>query len=323
MGDNATHDPKALEVAQGVHQQEKAIATILFGSRAKGTQDELSSDIDILVITSCSAANGDWCSNSAWAGSLAAGIYGRPVDVHLVPTTLEEVDDTRHLADSTEGIALRDGIETIAKLRIPARSAPISPPLTDSEHWIPCCADLRELRLSALIAAVVAVSVAESGFGVRGRPGRENSSATDSGLPASVAKAMAGSRCSSASQQPDSIIVGDLLGRIKDLAEVAVPLVFPTMGDGHGFDHVGDGAPTLFGRLMQVALRQVLPALRREVARLIHVVCNCLSVGCCQRSSSCRGFVVGWDLSLGHEGVYVSYLTSQHVSRCQSCPLIT
>ena len=110
MGDNATHDPKALEVAQGVHQQEKAIATILFGSRAKGTQDELLSDIDILVITSRSAANADWSSNSSWARNLAAGIYGRPVDVQLVPTTLEEVDATRHLADSTEGIALRDGI---------------------------------------------------------------------------------------------------------------------------------------------------------------------------------------------------------------------
>ena len=133
------------------------------------------SDIDILVITSRSAADADWCSNSTWARNLAAGIYGRPVDVQLVPTTLEEVDDTRHLADSTEGIALRDGIETIAKLRIPARSAPISPPLTDSEHWIPCCADLRELRLSALIAAVVAFSVAESGVGVRGRRGAAGS----------------------------------------------------------------------------------------------------------------------------------------------------
>ena len=110
MGDNATHDPKALEVAQGVHQQEKAIATILFGSRAKGSQDELLSDIDILVITSRSAANADWSSNSAWARNLAERIYGRPVEVQLVPTTLEEVDDTRHLADSTAGIALRDGI---------------------------------------------------------------------------------------------------------------------------------------------------------------------------------------------------------------------
>ena len=108
--DNATHDPKALEVAQGVHQQEKAIATILFGSRATGTQDELLSDINILVITGRSAANADWSSNSARAGNLAARIYNRPVDVHLVPITLEEVDDTRHLADSVAGIALRDGI---------------------------------------------------------------------------------------------------------------------------------------------------------------------------------------------------------------------
>ena len=100
-----------------------------------------------------------------------------------------------------------------------------------------------------------------------------------------------------ASQQPDSIIVGGQVGQIKHLAEVAVPLVFSTLGDGHGFDHVG-GAPTLFRRLMQVALRQVLPALRQEVARLIHVVCNCLSVGCGQRSSSCRGCAVGCGLSL-------------------------
>ena len=48
---------------------------------------------------------------------------------------------------------------------------------------------------------------------------------------------------------------------------------------------------------MQVALGQVLPALGQEVARLIHVVRNCLSVGCGQRFSSCRGFAVGYGLS--------------------------
>ena len=53
---------------------------------------------------------------------------------------------------------------------------------------------------------------------------RANSSATDSGLPASVATAMARSRCSSASQQPDSIIYGGQVGQIKHFAEVAVPL---------------------------------------------------------------------------------------------------
>ena len=35
-----------------------------------------------------------------------------------------------------------------------------------------CCAVQRELRGCMLIAAVVAFSVAESGFGVRGEPGR-------------------------------------------------------------------------------------------------------------------------------------------------------
>ena len=83
-----------------------------------------------------------------------------------------------------------------------------------------------------------------------------NSSSTDYGLLASVTTAMARSRCSSASQQPDSIIVGGQVGQIKHLAEVAVPLVFPTLGDGHGFHHVGGGAPTLFGRLMQVASKE-------------------------------------------------------------------
>ena len=100
-----------------------------------------------------------------------------------------------------------------------------------------------------------------------------------------------------ASQQPETVIAGGQVVRIKHLAEVAVPLVFPTLGDGHGFDHVGGGAPTPFGRLMQVALRQVLPAHHQEVARLIHVVGNCLSVGCAQRSSSCRGGAVGCGLS--------------------------
>ena len=124
-----------------------------------------------------------------------------------------------------------------------------------------------------------------------------NSSATDPGLPASVARAMARSRCSSASQQPDSIIVGGQVGQIKNLAEVAAPLVFPTLGDDHGFDRVGGGAPALFRRLMQVAPGQVLPALGQEVARLIHVARNCLDVGCGHRSSFCRGCAVGCGLS--------------------------
>ena len=59
-----------------------------------------------------------------------------------------------------------------------------------------------------------------------------------------------------ASQQPDSIIVGGQAGQIKHLAEVAVPLVCPTLGDDYGFHHLGGGGPTLFGRLMQVASKE-------------------------------------------------------------------
>ena len=114
-----------------------------------------------------------------------------------------------------------------------------------------------------------------------------SSPATDSRLPASVATAMGRSRCSSASQQPDLVVSCGQGRRIKHLAEVTLPLVFPTLGDGHGFDHVGGGAPILFGRLMQVALSQILPAPSQEVAGLIHVVRNRLSVGCGQRSFSC------------------------------------
>ena len=73
-----------------------------------------------------------------------------------------------------------------------------------------------------------------------------SSPATHSRLPASVAMAMGHSRCSSASQQPALVVSCGQVRRIKHLAEVAVPLVFPTLGDGHGFDHVGGGAPILF-----------------------------------------------------------------------------
>ena len=99
-----------------------------------------------------------------------------------------------------------------------------------------------------------------------------SSSATDSRLPAPVATAMWRSRCSSASQQADLVVSCGQVRRIKHLAEVTLPLVFPTRGDGHGFDHVGGGAPALLGGLMQVARGQVLPFTWSATASVSDVV---------------------------------------------------
>ena len=111
---------------------------------------------------------------------------------------------------------------------------------------------------------------------------------------------MARSRSFSASQQPESIVAIVQVRRIKHLAEVAVPLVFPTLGDNHGFHPVDAGALTLFGRLMQVALRQELPAPIQEVACLPRVVRSRLDVWRGQRYSSGRRCAAGCALSPKH-----------------------
>ena len=46
----AEADPRAVAVAQAVHQRERPQATILFGSRARGDYNEKYSDIDLLLV---------------------------------------------------------------------------------------------------------------------------------------------------------------------------------------------------------------------------------------------------------------------------------
>ena len=50
---------------------------------------------------------------------------------------------------------------------------------------MPCCAVRRELSGFALIAAMAVLSVAESGFGVHGRPGLVAELLMDRALPSS------------------------------------------------------------------------------------------------------------------------------------------
>ena len=43
-------DPRALRVAQAVHERQNPQATILFGSRIRGDHEDLRSDIDIMSV---------------------------------------------------------------------------------------------------------------------------------------------------------------------------------------------------------------------------------------------------------------------------------
>ena len=106
-----THDAIALEVARAFHRAHRPTATILFGSRAKGTQDELESDIDILVVTQ--RKNSDSSNNSRAterAQKMADKLYGRRVNVQLLYHTVSQVQKSGMHLDTPSGAALALGV---------------------------------------------------------------------------------------------------------------------------------------------------------------------------------------------------------------------
>lgn len=106
----ATCDPRALTVAQAVHERERPPATILFGSRARGDFEEGRSDIDIMLLNPGMPDQGYKDRACQWAEGLAQSIYGHPVPVQLVWRTLEEFRHNRRYVNSVETDAVRDGV---------------------------------------------------------------------------------------------------------------------------------------------------------------------------------------------------------------------
>ena len=106
----AACDPRALSVAQAVHERMWPQATILFGSRARGDFQEGRSDIDIMLLNPGMPDQGYKDRASQWADGLAQSIYGRPVPVQLVWRTLDEFRHNRRYVNSVETDAVRDGV---------------------------------------------------------------------------------------------------------------------------------------------------------------------------------------------------------------------
>ena len=92
------------------HEREQPLATILFGSRARGDHEEYSSDIDIMLLRDA-APDGEYKGSvEEWAEGMAESIYGHPVPVQLVWRTLDEFRRQRRYVNSLETNARRDGV---------------------------------------------------------------------------------------------------------------------------------------------------------------------------------------------------------------------
>ena len=106
-----TCDPIALILAAGVHKVEQPEATILFGSRAKGTQDESESDIDImLAISSDLPDDSRWQQAQDRAQQTADDLYGRRVAVQLEYITTQNLESQGQYLDTPAGAALVHGV---------------------------------------------------------------------------------------------------------------------------------------------------------------------------------------------------------------------
>ncbi len=106
----ATCDPRALSVAQAVHERMWSQATILFGSRARGDYEERRSDIDIMLINPGMPDQQYKDRAVEWAQGIAQAIYEYPVSVQLVWRTTQDFRYRRRYVNSVETRAVHDGV---------------------------------------------------------------------------------------------------------------------------------------------------------------------------------------------------------------------
>ena len=106
----ATCDPRALTVAQAVHERERPQATILFGSRARGDYDESRSDIDIMLVQP-EVPDGEYKGSvEEWAEDVVRATYGRRVPVQLVWLTQKRFHEGKRYINHVATQALFDGV---------------------------------------------------------------------------------------------------------------------------------------------------------------------------------------------------------------------
>ena len=103
-------DPRALKVAEELHQRLQPSMTILFGSRARGDYEDGRSDIDIMLVGDSLPSGAAQLELESQATSRAQKIYGCHAPVQLIIQTTEEFGKMRRTVNHVTVHALREGI---------------------------------------------------------------------------------------------------------------------------------------------------------------------------------------------------------------------
>ena len=103
-------DPRALKVAKLVHERENPQATILFGSRARGDQEENRSDIDIMLVIPETPGAEYKEALDEWAQQVALDVYQRQVPVQLTWYRRADFDENLRYINDVATRALLDGV---------------------------------------------------------------------------------------------------------------------------------------------------------------------------------------------------------------------
>ena len=104
------YDARALRVARVVQERAQPEFAILFGSRARGDHDELTSDIDVMLVLDAEPGEDAQRAADREAQQAAQAAYGREVPVQLTWRTVADFRHSRRYTNSVESNAMREGI---------------------------------------------------------------------------------------------------------------------------------------------------------------------------------------------------------------------
>ena len=126
-------DRRAVQIAQEIHQDRAPLATILFGSRARGDHNEDRSDIDILIVEDNPPDELEQHRFQQKQKPRSLGAYGKEVRIHLVWATPAQIrEDDIHI-NSLCTRAMLEGVtisETPGEIPQPVRfTGPARPPV--------------------------------------------------------------------------------------------------------------------------------------------------------------------------------------------------
>ena len=106
----ANADPRAIAVAEAVHQRERPQATILFGSRARGDYNDKYSDIDLLLVCEDYPETDARIDAEEFARATVDSIYRRCVPFQLEYVCRHSFDSERPYINSVTTQAMLTGV---------------------------------------------------------------------------------------------------------------------------------------------------------------------------------------------------------------------